>query len=147
MTMTKNHWLIGPIGLASALILICPDGHTAPNRANDPAAAPPIASQEACADAQKRLSDRIRALAAGCTSDDQCEPAYIRPHTCDGPAVIRAGSALAADQELSALGHAARTACKSRYERMPACAPVPSMPKCVHRTCVDVHPASTSPSP
>lgn len=139
-----NYWLTS---LASALLLIGPDGHTAPPQANDPVAAPPTASLQACADAQKRLNDRIRPLAAGCTSDDQCEAAYIRPHTCDGPAVIRAGSALAADPELSALGQAARAACKSRYERMPACAPIPSMPRCIHQTCVDAHPASASPRP
>lgn len=95
------------------------------------------AGDATCLAARQRLDALLDDLAKGCSSDAQCEAAWVRPHTCDGPAVLRVGEAERADKKITGLQREVREACKDQYKDMPACAARASAPACRKGSCVD----------
>ena len=96
-----------------------------------------------CLGAGLLVSRLLTALPRACGVDADCSAHYVDPEPCAAPVVAR-GDAIAGETErrLLALQAAARRACAPAWSGGPACAPIPSWPRCVERVGRDGGPGS-----
>jgi hypothetical protein len=91
-----------------------------------------------CSDAKAKMEAWFRTLSKKCAKDSECDGYYIRGDSCARPVVLRKPEDMAKfETSLAVEQSKVRMACKTEWQKHPACSPTPFRAVCKNSTCQD----------